>query len=267
MGTDRGRLFQRLFEPRHQGDETEFGGASAKWGRVVLIVCFALGFTGFGPLSEASADDVRGKIVFKPDKLGSSPVRSKGFIKRIENPLRPVRKFNPRPYMIVVLDGGTVADEAKKPPAALQKYRLKGESFATHLFPVIVGSRVELVNESPRQAKLFTPEDPDLVDATLNPRGSAEFKVKAANQVTVIRSQDSDHLAGRVVAFAHRYFSTVDRRGKFEIKDVPEGNWKVKVWYRDGYIDGFEQSIEVRKRKATDVDLTITPDKVRTANK
>ena len=65
------------------------------------------------------------------------------------------------------------------------------------------------------------------------------------------------------MAFPSRYFVPVNRRGKFEFKDVPEGNWKVRIWYRDGWLDAPEQSVEVEKRRTADVAVTISPDKVR----
>jgi hypothetical protein len=211
----------------------------------------------------AHADDVRGEIQFKPDKLGAPPERNQGFVERIENPLRPVQSLDPRPYMVVVLEGGPVDDEAKKPPGAIQSYELRGESFEKPLFPVITGTRVKLVNRSARVRVLLTPNEPELVDSvSLNPRGEHEFKVEKAHQTIVVNAEDTNHLHGRVLGLADRYFALLDARGRFEISKVPEGTWKLRVWYRDGWLAGVEESVEVSKKR-TDVSLTITPDKVR----
>lgn len=217
----------------------------------------------FGASGLAHAGDVEGKVVFKPNKLGKPPVRNKGFLARIENPLRPIRKFNPRPYMFVVLDG-QVDDEAKKPPGGKIRYYLQGQSFNRPILPVIVNTRVELVNSTSREATLFTPDSDAIADAhTFNPRGMFDFKVTEAGSVIVIRSQDETHIEGRVVGFPHRYYAPVNSRGKFEIKDVPEGTFKIKVWYRNGWLEGVEASVEVDKRRGGEVDLTIAPDKIR----
>lgn len=236
----------------------------ARQGVALAAGLIALGVISISDGPPAHAGDVEGKIVFKP-KLGEPPVRNQGFIKRIANPQRPVRSFNPRPYMIAVLDGGEVDDEAKKPPGGRIRYYLEGQSFNRVILPVIVNTRVELVNSTGSEATLFTPDSPVIADGhTLNPRGMHDFKVTEAGSVIVIRSQDENHIEGRVVALPHRYFAPIDRRGKFEIKDVPEGQWTVKVWYRDGWLDGVSASVTVDKRRGGEVDVTISPDKVKT---
>lgn len=228
---------------------------------VALLAC-ALALVCGIPAS-AFADDVRGEIQFKPDRLGAPPERNRGFVERIENPLRPVQTLNPRPYMVVVLEGGPVDEEAKKPPGTIQSYELRGESFEQPLFPVVVGTRVKLVNRSARARVLLTPDEPELVDSvSLNPRGEHEVKVEKAHQTILIKAQDTNHLEGRLLGLADRYHALVDERGRFEIAKVPEGTWKLRVWYRDGWLTGVEQSVEVGKKRV-DVQLTITPDKVR----
>ena len=274
MGTWNGRRYQTLFEPFI--DDIAGRCPTARGSRrravprvVIALVGAALFGLGLGRPTSALAGegDVEGKVVFKPNKLGKPPVRNQGFLERLENPLRPVRSFNPRPYMVVVLSDGPVDEEAKKAPGGKVRYHLVGESFEKPLLPVIEGTRVEIVNSTTRKVTLFTPDDDAMAEPyTFNPRGMRDFKASTSADVIVIRSETTRHLEGRVVAFPHRYFVPVDRRGRFEIKDVPEGNWKVKVWYRDGWIEGVEQTIEVEKRRTADVDLTIAPDKVRAQN-
>ena len=212
----------------------------------------------------AHAGDVEGKIVFKPAKLGKAKLRSRGFLKPIENPLLPIRRFDPLPHMIVVLDGDAIDDEAKKPPGGKVRYYLQGQSFDQEILPVIANTRVELVNSTNREVTLFTPDADAVAEPhTFNPKGMHDFKVTEPGRVIVIRSQDTNNVEGRVVAFPHRYFAPVNARGKFEIKNVPEGNWKAKVWYRDGWLEGVEASFEVSKRRGGEVDVTISPDLVR----
>lgn len=213
----------------------------------------------------AWAGDVKGQVEFEPRKLGSPPERNQGFIERIENPLRPIRSFDPRPYMVVVLDDGPVDEAASQAPSAPVGYALVGESFDPLLLPVVAGTRVELRNRGPRQVVLFTPDDPDLLDSvTLKPKAFHEITMAKPGETVLIRSQDSVHLSGRVVAFPHRYFATVDERGRFEIKGVPEGTWKARVWYRDGWLEGVESTVEVA-RKSPDITLKVNPAQVRQA--
>jgi hypothetical protein len=217
------------------------------------------------PVSMAQAGDVKGEVQFEPRQLGAPPVRNQGFIERIENPLRPIQSFDPRPYLVVVLDDGPVDEAATQAPAAPVAYSLVGESFDPPLMPVVAKTRVELRNRGPRPVVLFTPEDPDLVDSVaLKPKGFHEFQIAKPGHVVLIRSQDSVHLSGRVVAFPHRYFATLDARGRFEIKGVPEGTWKARLWYRDGWLEGVQATVEVGS-KSTDLTLKVSPTRIRQA--
>ena len=66
-----------------------------------------------------------------------------------------------------------------------------------------------------------------------------------------------------MVAFPHRFFSRLDSDGRFEIKNVPEGNWKVKLWYRDGYLET-STDVEISRRDkridAIKLPASIAPD-------
>jgi hypothetical protein len=213
----------------------------------------------------AQAGDVKGQVEFTPRKLGTPPQRNQGFIERIENPLRPIRSFDPRPHLVVVLEDGPVDEAAGQAPSGPVTYALVGESFDPHLLPVVAGTRVELRNRGPREVVLFTPEDPDLLDSvTLKPKGFHEITIAKPGEAVLIRAQDSVHLSGRVVAFASRYFAAVDERGRFEIKGVPEGSWKARVWYRDGWLEGVESTVEVGQRSA-EVTFKVSPTQVRQA--
>lgn len=211
----------------------------------------------------AQAGEVSGEIKWNPKNLGSPPARNQGFLERVENPLRAIKPFDPHPYMVAVLDGGPLDDAAKQPAAGPVQYKLVGESFAEPLLPVVVGTRIEIVNRGPREVVLLTPDEPELLDAvTIKPKSYHEIKVTKAETTIVVKAQDSVHLEGRIVALPHRYFALVDSRGRFSFASVPEGTWKVRIWYRDRWLEGVEASVEVGKRSA-DVTLTLSPNQVR----
>lgn len=225
--------------------------------RAMMLMGSAVGGLLLLCAAGAHAGTVSGSIEHDPGRL-EPPERNQGFVPRIENPLRPVKKLDPRPWLVVVLDGGPVADADTTPPDDPVRYDLVGESFQSRILPVVVGSRVELKNRAHRSAVLYTPEAPELVDSvTLERHGTHVFQMSEAMRPIAVRSQISPHLEGTVVAFPHRYFSLVDSRGKFELDNVPPGEWKLRVWYRDGWIKGVEETVQVGKRST--LTVTIPP--------
>jgi hypothetical protein len=60
-----------------------------------------------------------------------------------------------------------------------------------------------------------------------------------------------------VRVFDHPYFAVTDADGKFEIKDVPAGKYRLMVWHETGFLGGADGRkgtlIDIEKDKVTDV--------------
>ena len=198
-----------------------------------------------------SAGNVSGTVVL-PERslLGKPEVRSSGFVERFSNPLRPAQSYDPTPEMVVVLDGD-VPPEAKSAPKRPIKLAIIGESFSSRLLPVVAGSTVAISNKGRGKPRLYSPTDPKIFSDSSPITGEREVKIDPALRPVEIRDHESVHLETTIVGFPHGFFSSIDAGGKFDIPDVPPGNWRVRVWYRDGWLEMTEPSVEVSKRGAT----------------
>ena len=201
--------------------------------------------------------DVTGKITVT-GTLGKPPVRGKAFVKRAENPFVLPRPVDPSPYLVVVLE----RDGVTPPPARQVGWALLGESFDRPLLPVVAGSEVVINNQGRRSPTLYIEGHPDLLPRSpFNPRGQRGFKPAAAATAYAVRDADSPHLSGLVAVFATPYFATPAPVGKdgdldYAVKDVPDGTYTVRVWYRTGWIDGVSATVEVKGGKASrDLEL------------
>ncbi len=181
----------------------------------------------------AAAGTVGGKL-----ELPTAPARpasvTKGFLERVENPLAPVKPLAAAPYLLVVLDGPAAA--APVAPGQVM-WELLGESFARPVIGVAVGSKVEIKNSSRTPRTLAAAGNPKLIEAgPLNPSGARSFRADAAGVIT-IADADAPHLTGTAVVVASPYFAAVDANGKFElVGEVPEGTYKLRVFYREGWL-------------------------------
>ena len=78
-----------------------------------------------------------------------------------------------------------------------------------------------------------------------------------ASQSTPVTFKCDVHpwMAGRLRVFDHPYFATTDKDGNFEIKDVPEGKWRIVYWHEGGYHKGRDGAagfpVEVSAAKPT----------------
>lgn len=207
------------------------------------------------PASARAAENggtVSGTIALAdPAKRGEPPIKSQGFVRRARNALKAPRAFDPTPYLVVVLEGGTPAPEDSEPPPQTPRYTIIGESFEVPVLPVVAGSAVEIKNSGKGSPRLFSPDKADLVPGDpVSPKGERKTKkLDKAGASYEIRDRESAHLSGRIAVFPHRYFARVKPDGKFEIKGVAPGTWKVRVWYLDGWVDMPAESVEVVAKK------------------
>ncbi|HKE18988.1 MAG TPA: hypothetical protein VKB80_29140 [Kofleriaceae bacterium] len=205
--------------------------------------------------SPAAADPnggiVTGTVVLaSAEQRGATPVHNQGFVRRVPA-LRPPRALDPRPQMIVVLEGATPPEEDRQPPDQPARYAILGESFETPLVAVVVGSVVSIHNAGRGAPRIYSPDQADLVPADpISPGGERKTrKIEPAHRTFELRDRESVHLSGRIVALPHRYFSLIAGDGHFAIQGVAPGTWKVRVWYRDGWADVPEETVEVVAKK------------------
>jgi hypothetical protein len=201
-----------------------------------------------------------------PAKRSEPPVRSEGFVPRARNALKAPRAFDPLPHIVIVLEGGTPAPEDTEAPGRPVRYTIIGESFEVPILPVVVGSIIEIKNGGKKAPRLYAPGAEDFVPGDpVSPKG--ERKTKKLDQplkVFEIRDRESAHLSGRVVAFPHRYFTRVGKDGKFEIKGVAPGTWKVRVWYQDGWVEMPAETIEVEAKREAKIRALALPARLTT---
>jgi hypothetical protein len=175
----------------------------------------------------AKASTVYGKLELPPAPE-RGPVIAKGFVDRVENPLADIKKPSVAPYLVVALEGDAKSDTA---PAQVN-WDLVGESFARPVIAVPVGAEVVIKNQTKIARTIAAAEDAKLIAGPLNPTGTKSFR-PAQPAIYTIGDRDAPHLRGKVVVVPTLHVATVDEAGRFEMADVPDGSYKLKVFYYD----------------------------------
>jgi hypothetical protein len=194
------------------------------------------------------AGPVVGKLELPPAPE-RPPSATRGFLDRVENPLAPPKKVPLAPYMVVALEGGG------KPTANQITWELVGESFARPVIGAAVGAEVVIKNVSKSSRTLVAAEDGSLIPAgPINPTGPKSFRTTEA-KVYTIGDKDAPHLKGTVVV-VNGFVANVDDAGKFEFSDVPEGSYKLRVFYKDAWLD-VSTDVQVGGKGKTEVNPKI----------
>jgi hypothetical protein len=219
--------------------------------------------------SAENGSSVTGTVALPPvAQRRPAPKRGQGFVPRAKNPLRPPDGDDPRLQMVVVLDGGPVDDSDRKPRSS--RYSIIGENFASEMLPVIVGGKVEIKNLGRKAPRLYSTFAEDIVPSDpINKKGVRPTKAITEKLTPIdIRDHDSVHFLAHIVAFEHAYFSILDDDGNFEIKGVPAGTWKIKIWYRDAWVTNLPATtVTVASKRAPKAVKLTLPAKLTTASK
>lgn len=197
----------------------------------------------------AAAGTVSGKLELPPGAPDRPPVRGKAFVDRTPNPLAPVRQVNPLPAIIISLEPAPTTQFAPPPPAAVN-WDLLGESFARPVLPVRIGGEVRIRNKGRSSPVLVAAGKPTLlIKKPLNPTAEITFIPGTEPGPIEIIDEASPHLKGRIVVMGSPFFATPNAKGEWEIPNVPEGDWVVKVWYDTGWLDRPDDKITVGEKR------------------
>jgi hypothetical protein len=197
------------------------------------------------------AGTVAGKLELPP--MERPAVVARGFLDRTENPLAEVKKPNLAPYFVVALEGEIIPGA----PAEVS-WELVGESFARPVIAVPVGAEVVIRNQTKISRTISAAEDPKLIAGPLTPAGTKSFRA-AHPAIYTIRDPDAPYLRGKIVIVATAHVAGLDDSGRFEMADVPDGNYKLRIFYYDpaaeargGHSDwlAFTTDVSVSKGKA-----------------
>lgn len=190
-----------------------------------------------------AASPVAGKLELPPAPP-RGPAGSKGFVERVENPRKPVRGTNVAPYLLVVLEG-----DSKPDGGGQVSWDLVGESFARPVVGVPTGHELVIKNQSKTARTLTALEDPKLLPpGPINPTGPKSFRAAEPRIYTIV-DKDTPHLRGKVVVVGTPFVATVADDGAFEFSDVPEGSYKLRVFYKDNWIDRPDDTVNVGAKK------------------
>ena len=201
----------------------------------------------------ATANPVTGKLELPPAPE-RPPITSKAFLDRVDNPLAPVKGVNVAQQIVVVLEA---ADGGKVESPAQVSWDLAGESFSKPVIGAPVGAEVVIKNSSKTARNLTATEDPKLIPAgPINPTGPKSFRPTEA-KIYNIGDKDAPHLHGVLVVVGTKHIAYVDAAGKFDFGDVPEGQYKLRIFYKSGWLDRPDDTVNVATKGKTELSVKV----------
>jgi len=208
-----------------------------------------------GVLSVMIAAAHAGTLVGKLDlpQTPASPQVTKGFLDRSENPFAPVRSIDIARQVVVVVEG---EEKPVSPPQVM--WDLVGESFAKPVIAAPAGADVVIRNTSKVPRTLVVKENAKLLDpGPLNPTATKSFKATDVGKSFTVGDKDAPHVVGHVVIVNTQFIAYPDESGHFQIDNIPPGAYKVKIWYRDNWLQRPDDDVNVSAKGKTELNPKI----------
>jgi plastocyanin len=153
---------------------------------------------------------------------------------------------------------GVVYLEGDFPPPAAPEVRQviqKDLTFTPLLLPVRTGTKVEFPNLDDTHHDVFSYSAPKRFDlgryrSTEKPIPSQIFDVPG---LITLRCDIHEHMRGLILVVNTPHFVVTDAEGRFELKDLPAGNYTLKVWLDSKTT--LERPVELKADSALQVDF------------
>jgi len=159
------------------------------------------------------------------------------------------------------------------PPAPLERVRLlqKNKKFVPHLLAVTVGTSVEFPNEDPFFHNVFSLYKGKRFDLGLYEAGSSRAVKFDHPGVSFIFCNIHPEMSATVIALPTALFAVTKADGEALIRNVPEGRYRMEVWYERSTPDALrlltkELSLPAGKALAVEVPELI-PENIPHKNK
>ncbi len=144
--------------------------------------------------------------------------------------------------------------ETKLPPINPMIDQRKLE-FIPHVLPVALGTTVDFLNNDKTKHNIFTPDDVgDKFDFGYYLPGEVKAKTFTKPGSAALLCNKHEEMEAYIFVCESHLFAMTDRKGFYEIKDVPSGDYKLKLWHKK--LRPYKQDISVSEA-GLDLDVTV----------
>jgi plastocyanin len=141
------------------------------------------------------------------------------------------------------------------PPREKVSMSQKNLVFKPHVLPVVKGTTVDFTNDDTTIHNVFAPPG-SAKTFNLGTYGVGVTKTVTFDTLGEVPLLCSVHaeMAGFILVLQNPYFALTDKAGNFEIKGVPPGSYKLKVWNEK--LQDASQNVTVVAGKSTSVKFS-----------
>jgi len=127
---------------------------------------------------------------------------------------------------------GKIAGKTFAPPKEHATIDQSNRVFQPHVLPVLVGTTVDFLNSDPYAHNVFSPDAcAEKFNLGTFPKGEKKSHTFKKECFAALLCIVHPEMEGFVAALPTPYFAVTNADGSYEIKDVPDGSYTLKVWH------------------------------------
>jgi plastocyanin len=117
-------------------------------------------------------------------------------------------------------------------PTVHARMNQKGMEFLPHVLPLLAGTTVDFLNSDSVLHNVFSPDAcSDRFNLGTWPQGQTKSYTFKKECFATLLCKVHPEMEGFVAVLPTPYFAVTSPDGSYEIKDVPDGTYTVKVWH------------------------------------
>lgn len=153
----------------------------------------------------------------------------------------------PAKLAVVFLEGGG----AKPKPVQNAMIDQRGKKFLPHVIAVPVGTTVQFPNNDLVFHNVFAEYNAKRFDLGMYPRGATRKQTFPKPGLVALFCSVHSDMSAFIMVVDTPYYTVADSSGHFDIKNVPAGTYKLKVWHESGELS--EQTITISSNESLDL--------------
>jgi plastocyanin len=229
-------VFNLLAGGKYAWDRGDWEGAASRWESLLRVPGLAHDLEELvRPFAKAARERAGGAAAAEPQvtmtPMDAEPAAEpkRPTVSQVTGVVTGGGSHGPGGAVIVLrrVDGSTPKPRATRVKAILQK----DKRFLPHVLAVPVGATVEFRNEDDLFHNVFSLSKPNDFDLGLYKSGVAREQVFNTPGPVHLLCNIHASMNGWVYVVDSPYFAQADASGRFTVKNVPDGAWRVEVWH------------------------------------
>ena len=155
---------------------------------------------------------------------------------------RAGRELQDRSNVVVFIDG-VVKGVAHLSTSKIPMITHAGMPFTPRVVPIVRGQEVNFLNDDVIFHNVFSLSKPKVFDLGIYPEGTTKLLSFDKTGLVKIYCNMHPNMIGNVLVLNNSLFAVTDAAGKFEITNVPDGEFTLRVWHE--FADPVGRSITV----------------------